>query len=141
MNHKVAELSMGELLDHLRKDLQLDPSTDLLPLRGTNGPWITPAIASPWTAGSPTLQYMKDGLGFIHFRGNVSAVAGQSAAPILATPLPEDYRPGVSDYYPALTSGALPASDCHIDTAGVIQGTMSAAGQLWLNSVIFLAEL
>ena len=103
----------------------------------TNGPWVTLIPSSPWIQGTNPLQYMKDAIGFVHLRGNVSKTASGSAP--IGT-LPPNFRPGITDYYVTLTNGGIAGSYLLISTAGTITGTVPTSGQLWFNSITFLAE-
>jgi hypothetical protein len=85
--------------------------------------------------GSPTPQYMIDGLGFVHVRGEVG---GGSSATV--TTLPGGARPGVQMRLPTIASGQLVAL-LQITTAGLVQLFWATGSPTWFNLACeFLAE-
>ena len=108
------------------------------PVAPTNGAWQSATVVSPWSEGQTTVQYMKDANGFVHIRGSTTAASVQSSS-IMFT-LPAGYRPGVSDYFPAVQSGGASAL-IYVETTGQVYGTISTANnQLRFNGTNYLAE-
>lgn len=141
----------SNLLKSLRKDLQLDATTDLLP--GTlaeavaNDTGAAPldytaaTLVNSWaTAGGSTPGYAKDQLGFVHMRGRI---AGGTTA-TTATTLPAGFRPGqTEDFAVGASSGtAVPvAAFVQVQTSGVVTVFFaSAITELGLVTVTFLAQ-
>lgn len=52
--------------------------------------WITPTLLNGWVAVNGTPQFMKDSLGFVHFRGGLN---GANSAGLTAFTMPTGYRP------------------------------------------------
>lgn len=96
--------------------------------------WTTATLINSWAAGSP-VQYVKDALGFVHLRGNL----GTGTTGTVAFVLPVGFRPGVSDFYPALQSSGLADSYVNIATSGNVTPTYGGS-TIFLNNLSFLAE-
>jgi hypothetical protein len=70
--------------------------------------------------GPSAIEYFKDSLGMVHFRGDRETVGGSNIAAnaSLAT-LPPGYRPGTQQYFVLASLGGTPIH-CYVTTAGVI---------------------
>lgn len=64
--------------------------------------WITPTLIGGWITDSFAPQYMKDEMGFVHFRGMMKGGTMTSTAFVL----PLGYRPERSNYIPIYTANA-----------------------------------
>lgn len=64
--------------------------------------WITPTLIGGWVTDSFAPQYMKDEMGFVHFRGMMKG--GTMTSPAFVLPL--GYRPERSNYIPIYTANA-----------------------------------
>lgn len=98
--------------------------------------WSTPTMQNSWTT-SVTLQYTKDRMGIVHLRGQ--AVGGATGT--VACTLPAGFRPGISDTYFMLTSGAASGAYVVIYTNGNVVPYIPTAGYaMILAGLSFLAE-
>jgi hypothetical protein len=140
----VTELdSYGTLLAALRKDLQLNAATDILPntFQEVSGlvTWITPTLLNGWANYGGTTSpaaYLKDPFGFVHFRGSIAGGATGTNAFVL----PAGYRPGGTELFPALCNAGLAGCYIVVDIAGDVNITTPNNTYQSLQIPPFLAE-
>lgn len=106
--------------------------------------WVQPPLTNGWANFNTSLKvaYTKDPMGFVHLRGSATRSAGSSALPIFT--LPNGYRPGQQEIFPALAiTAALATVAVRLDVAtngqvAVITGDGSVLTSL--SGVTFRAE-
>jgi hypothetical protein len=103
----------------------------------TGADWIAPSLINSWVVVG-AVGYLKDPLGFVHLRGQVSD--GTSGA--IAFVLPAGYRPGIQSFFPSVVGGGF-FGYTGITNAGWV--TPETVGQpttsgLYLDGITFLAE-
>lgn len=142
--------SYGQLLQRLRKDLQLDASTDLLPgsiaaaLAGDTSDsarlaYTAPSLINAWAnfgSGFSPAGYLKDPMGFVHLRGHV----GGGVSGTVAFVLPPGFRPVALEDYPTVASGAPAGCFTQVSLAGNVTLFTTAAAFHSLSGITFLAE-
>lgn len=107
------------------------------------GPWVAPELLNSWenegTAGVETAGYLKDALGFVHFKGRIKSGASDTTAFVL----PAGFRPGAnSDYGVGARNSLTPITASLVVRANgeVVPFYASAITSLGLSGVTFLAE-
>lgn len=108
----------------------------LVSFQAKNTGWTAASLINSFAAGAgSTPGYLKDALGFVHLRGSVNTGTTNTVAFVL----PAGYRPGVTDFWPALQSSGVAGSYVNIATNGNVTVTYTG-GALWLTGITFLAE-
>lgn len=124
----------------------VDTAIQAIPQQG----WQTPTLASGWvgydsgtTFGMP--QFMKDSMGFVHFRGLAKNNSGAANTGTVHAPLftlPAGYRPSQTWRLPVINTDAYAEVD--VLATGVVQlvGASSVANNTWMSisGATFLAE-
>lgn len=96
--------------------------------------WNTPTLLNGWAAVNGTPQYMKDSMGFVHFRGGVNGAASTTTAPFT---LPPGYRPNSSMVF----SDIKASNFAQISASGIMAIDMGhAKGWMALSQISYLAE-
>lgn len=96
--------------------------------------WITPPLLNGWTTNISTPQFMKDSLGFVHFRGRI--VSGANGTVVFI--LPAGYRPAVSSGLLGMTAAG---TDGRINIYPNGNFEVSTYSQyLYLDGITFKAE-
>lgn len=130
------------------------PTINNATLTAVQQAWQTPTLGTGWAnfdAGGPGNygfpQYMKDSLGFVHFRGLAKNSTGAANTPTvnqLIFTLPAGYRPAQTMRVAAIIADAFGELDVKNDGTLVVAGTSSVptggTGWVSLNNIIFLAE-
>lgn len=122
------------------------PKTHTTEINGVTVPltataWVAPTLLGSWTnlggVGIATAGYLKDPLGFVHFKGLV--VGGANGSVVFT--LPVGFRPGAQDQYPVLEGGPNGAAGLVIFTNGNVSAFFTAApANIGLAIPPFLAE-
>lgn len=105
-----------------------------------NNGWTAPTLINSWAniggAAAPA-GYLKDALGFVHFRGVVHSGTSGTVAFVL----PVGFRPGFQDQYPVLEGGPNGPAGLVIDASGNVSVFYtSAPANVGLVIPPFLAE-
>lgn len=109
----------------------------LTPIVGADG-WQTPTLLNGATHSGYSIRYMKDALGFVHFKGRIATIAADTTF----MTLPAGYRPANNVYLllAGYTSSALVR--CIIYSTGDIRvsSTLADTNFADLSGIMFLAE-
>lgn len=115
------------------------PNPDLTPV--SSSAWVTPALSAGYVAANDPVSYLKDPLGFVHFKGRFSTLGGLGA---MAFALPVGYRPGNNDdLYAAAgwTGSAVTSAFVDIQANGnFFVYFASGATSVGIGGISYLAE-
>jgi|WetSurMetagenome_2_1015567.scaffolds.fasta_scaffold00825_8 hypothetical protein len=105
--------------------------------------WIALTPATYWTSGSNPLYYMKDPMGFVHFKGHFRASSDSATSYPFNTALPVGYRPDAMLYFPnTLDNSTNLMSYSYIDTGGNLFTALNDASDwVFMNGVTYRAGI
>ena len=100
----------------------------------TQEAWITPTLING-TTGS--IKYMKDTLGFVHFKGSITTAIPAFSDNVMLLPI--GYRPLNTDsFFPVIKDDGITVSSTLVsNNGGVLCGLQ---GKLYLDGIIYKAE-
>lgn len=125
------KLEKGKVVTPYRESLVETLSIDLANKRQEN--WISAVLTSGWTAfdGQTSVQYYKDELGIVRFRGRIKGGTIGTSAFVL----PATYRPTQQVTYPSVNNNPI-----RISSDGSVTIVSGATTDVWLDSVSFRVE-
>ena len=106
---------------------------------GMQTQWASPALVNSWAnagGAEPLAGYMKDALGFVHLRGNLTT----GVIPATMFTLPAGFRPtGTLNFAPLSTAGGPTATTSwvQITSAGVVTPVAGGANSVALDGITF----
>jgi hypothetical protein len=131
-NGSAAALSVGQSYQNYFSVVKVDqPVPD-----PSNTGWFTPTFLNSW---SGNVQYMKDALGFVHFKGAISGGSSNTQAFLL----PVGFRPGTAGNRPVVSNGSTASpSYVYMDYNGqVVPVYPSGTGTSYFDGIApYLAE-
>lgn len=139
------QMSYGDLLAALHKDLLPDASVDLLPgsltVALTSKMWTPPSLINAWAntgAGFSPAGFIRDSMGFVHCRGNI--VGGVNGS--ICFVLPVGFRPVAFGNYAMAAGNAGSTVYAQVAPTGAVEVVLTAGtiGGVSLENILFLAE-
>jgi len=101
--------------------------------------WITLTPANYWEGATNPLHYMKDPMGFVHFRGHFQATSDQATSFPFNAVLPLGYRPEIDVYFPnVLVSSTQTMYYSRITTGGDLVYDKRGANDSVLNDSVLM---
>lgn len=99
--------------------------------------WITPTLINGWTQNTgATTTYMKDEMGFVHFKGAIRGGTNDTSA----FQLPVGYRPLQQGEYIVSAGAYSVVAMVRVDTAGNVKITGTNVNWVSLEAITFRAE-
>lgn len=98
--------------------------------------WITPTLLNGWTQiTGQEAAYMKDTLGFVHFKGTVTT--GTLSSVIFN--LPAGYKPAQPRSFPTMANGLF--GRINVSTAGTVVFAAGSASVVYLDGITYKGEI
>lgn len=99
--------------------------------------WNAATLKNSWTVFSArTPAYVKDLLGWVHMRGQVTGGITEKTV----TELPAGYRPGFTQVFPMSAVGTLATGAWVVEASGVVLPSFAAGANFDLSTIVFFAE-